>query len=185
MNHDSHRLLIVEDDESYRSLLSRSLQRRGFEVRCAADADSALATCAAFRPAYVLLDLNLQGDSGLNLIRPLLAYVADARIVILTGYASIQTTVAAMRLGACHYLPKPANTGDIIRALLDDGVAVDTRVDEEQLSVQHLQWEYIQRKLAENDGSISATARALKMHRRTLQRKLAKRRPPDLGFAVE
>ncbi len=185
MTSPSRPLLVVEDDESYRSLLARSLQRRGFAVRTASSADEALAACAEQAPAYVVLDLNLHGESGLNLIRPLLAYAPAARIVVLTGYASIQTTVAAMRLGACHYLPKPANTGDLVRALLDDNIALDTRIDEEQLSVQHLQWEYIQRKLAEHDGNISATARALKMHRRTLQRKLAKRRPPDLGFAVE
>lgn len=171
-------LMIVEDDENYSQVLARALGRRGFQVETANSPDSALACCAAFDPEYVVLDLNLNGLSGLNLIRPLLDNSPDARIVVLTGYASIQTTVSAMRLGACHYLPKPANVDDILRALQgEEMVPVDT-AETEQLSVQRLQWEYIQRKLAEHDGNISATARALKMHRRTLQRKLSKRHPP-------
>lgn len=124
-------------------------------------------------------DLNLSGQSGLNLIRPLPELSPDARIVILTGYASIQTAVGALKLGASHYLSKPANLVDIVKVLSSDDIDIPEMQDESRMSVRHLEWEYIQRVLAENDGNIAATARALKMHRRTLQRKLAKKRGPD------
>jgi len=178
MSETAPRLLIVEDDDNYRTTLARAMTRRAFDVRTAATPAEALSEGGDFEPEYVILDLNLSGQSGLNLIAPLLERSPGARIVVLTGYASIQTTVAAMRLGACHYLPKPANITDIVQALTEDRIAIDPEVGSDQLSVRHLEWEYIQRKLAEHHGNISATAKALKMHRRTLQRKLAKKRPP-------
>ena len=138
-----------------------------------------LEVCRQHDPEYILLDLNLAGQSGLSLIQPLLAISPGVRIVVLTGYASIQTAVTALKLGACHYLPKPAGVGDIIRALVEDQVEIPRYHDDDRLTVQHLEWEYIHRTLAEHDGNITATARALKMHRRTLQRKLLKKRPAD------
>ena len=178
MNDEERHLLIIDDDDSYRDVLSRSLARRGFVVATAAGAQEGLDNCRAHDPEYIVLDLNLAGQSGLNLIQPLLDIVPAARIVILTGYASIQTAVGALKLGAVQYLPKPASIPDIVKALLDDTVEVCEIGENDRITVQHLEWEYIQRTLAEHDGNIAATARALKMHRRTLQRKLAKKRPP-------
>ena len=180
MSPEPGRLLLVDDDEQFRAVLGRSLTRRGFDVATAACPDSALERCTEQAPAYVILDLNLAGHSGLTLIRPLLDLAPDARILVLTGYASIPTVVSAIKLGAVHYLPKPADVADILRALAEgaaDAVPV-TPPPERPLSVRHLEWEYIQRTLDAHGGNLSATARALGMHRRTLQRKLGKRRPP-------
>jgi two-component system response regulator RegA len=124
----------------------------------------------------VVLDLNLNGSSGLALIPQLLAINADCRIVVLTGYASIATAVDAIKLGAVQYLAKPVEIEAILAAFETDDVPdLETAAPDEPLSVDRLEWEHIQRVLNENDGNISATARALKMHRRTLQRKLSKR----------
>ena len=171
-------LLLVEDDEAFARVLSRSLQQHGFSVHAASAIDDAMALALRVRPAYVLLDLNLGGRSGLKLIAPILEAAPDARLVVLTGYASIVTAVNAVKLGAVEYLTKPARIGMIVASLL--GTATNTDQDdapEEWLTVQGLEWEYIQHALTENGGNITATARALKMHRRTLQRKLGKRRP--------
>lgn len=176
MNPEERYLLIIDDDDSFRDVLARSLSRKGFFVLTAGDGEEALAICAVHDPEYILLDLNLAGQSGLNLIQPLLGVVPAARIVILTGYASIQTTVSALKLGAVQYLPKPASTSEIVKALLDEGIDIPEVSDEKRMTVQHLEWEYIQRTLNEHGGNIAATARALRMHRRTLQRKLAKKR---------
>ena len=176
MSHDERYLLIVDDDENYREVLARSLSRKGFFVLTASAGEEAMSMCHLHDPEYILLDLNLAGQSGLNLIPSLLEAVPAARIVIVTGYASIQTTVSALRLGAVHYLPKPASVADIIKALLEDGIDIPEMPDEKRMTVQHLEWEYIQRTLTEHGGNIAATARALQMHRRTLQRKLAKKR---------
>ncbi|MBS1160748.1 MAG: two-component system response regulator [Proteobacteria bacterium] len=177
MDKDERQLLIIDDDESYREVLARSLARRGFVVRTAASVEASLESCCTYDPEYILLDLNLAGQSGLNLISPLLELVPGVRIVVLTGYASIQTAVGALKLGACQYLPKPANVSDIVKALLDDNIDIPEMPAEDRMTVQHLEWEYIQHTLGEHGGNIAATARALKMHRRTLQRKLAKKRP--------
>jgi two-component system response regulator RegA len=181
MRFEQRQLLIIDDDENYREVLARSLSRKGFVVAIAANVEESLAGCRAHDPEYILLDLNLAGQSGLNLIQPLLDIVPAARIVILTGYASIQTAVGALKLGAVQYLPKPASVADIVKALLVDGVDIPELPDEDRMTVQHLEWEYIQRILAEHGGNIAATARALRMHRRTLQRKLAKKRPMTIG----
>lgn len=183
MNTDPKPLLIIDDDDSYRDVLARSLARKDFLVATAGNADDALAVCRTHLPQYVVLDLNLAGQSGLNLIQPILDLVPDARIVILTGYASIQTAVGALKLGAVQYLPKPASVADIVKALLDDDIDIPAVPDEDRMTVQHLEWEYIQRTLGEHGGNIAATARALKMHRRTLQRKLAKKRPAEASSA--
>lgn len=177
MSHDVRPLLVIDDDESFREVLGRSLTRQGFAVRTAADVAESLDICRQQDPEYILLDLNLAGQSGLNLIQPLLEIVPAARIVVLTGYASIQTAVGALKLGAAQYLPKPANVATIVKALLDDRIEIPEVPAEDRMTVQHLEWEYIQHTLGEHGGNIAATARALKMHRRTLQRKLAKKRP--------
>jgi two-component system response regulator RegA len=180
MTAEAGHLLLIDDDEAFRAVLGRSLTRRGFRVAAAAGPEEALARCADQPPGFVVLDLNLAGQSGLNLIQPLLALAPAARILILTGYASIPTVVSAMKLGAVHYLAKPADVADILRALREEAPLLGEAdpAPDQRLSVRHLEWEYIQRTLDEHGGNVTATARALGMHRRTLQRKLGKRRPP-------
>ncbi len=168
--------LIIDDDPGFNAILVRTLERRGHPARGAGDPAAALALAREIVPGRVVLDLNLNGSSGLALIPELLAINADCRIVVLTGYASIATAVDAIKLGAVQYLAKPVEIEAILSAFEhDEGPDFDLPASDEPLSVDRLEWEHIQRVLNENDGNISATARALKMHRRTLQRKLSKR----------
>jgi two-component system response regulator RegA len=168
--------LIIDDDATFNAVLVRTLERRGHPAQGATDPVAALAVAREIVPAHVVLDLNLNGSSGLALIPQLLAINADCRIVVLTGYASIATAVDAIKLGAVQYLAKPVEIEAILAAFEnDEGPDLETAAPDEPLSVDRLEWEHIQRVLNENDGNISATARALKMHRRTLQRKLSKR----------
>lgn len=168
--------LVIDDDASFSMVLVRTLSRRGHPADSANDAESALRLNAELQPGRIVLDLNLAGSSGLALISPLLEANPTTRIVVLTGYASITTAVDAIKLGAIQYLAKPVEIDTILAAFSDD-IALDAEfeVPDEPLSVDRLEWEHIQRVLNENDGNVSATARALKMHRRTLQRKLSKR----------
>ena len=172
---DAPHILVIDDDPAFNRVLVRALGQRGFTVFGAADPESALALAHQHEPEYVVLDLNIAGSSGLRLIEPLLAVNPDCRILVLTGYASIATTVDAIKLGATQYLAKPADVDAILKALSATEVVIDDTPSAAPMSVDRLEWEHIQRVLSENDGNISATARALKMHRRTLQRKLAKR----------
>lgn len=168
-------LLVIEDDAIFGRVLAQALTRRGYAVRHVANAEDALAAAREHPPQQAVLDLNLGGSSGLALIKPLLALSPQCRIVVLTGYASIATAVDAIKLGATHYLAKPADVTAIIKALSGTEPEPEAEAPSEPLSVSRLEWEHIQRVLAEHEGNISATARALKMHRRTLQRKLGKR----------
>ena len=169
-------LLVIDDDPSFNAILVRTLERRGHPARGALDGASALAAARDMHVGRVVLDLNLNGSSGLALIPQLLAINPACRIVVLTGYASIATAVDAVKLGAIQYLAKPVEIEAILAAFDDDGEPdFDVAASDEPLSVDRLAWEHIQRVLHENEGNISATARALKMHRRTLQRKLSKR----------
>ena len=172
---DAPHILVIDDDPVFNRVLTRALAQRGFTAFGAADPESALALAHQHEPEYVVLDLNIGGSSGLRLIEPLLAANPDCRILVLTGYASIATTVDAIKLGATQYLAKPADVDAILKALNATDVIIDDAPAAGPMSVDRLEWEHIQRVLGENDGNISATARALKMHRRTLQRKLAKR----------
>ncbi|WP_309267938.1 response regulator transcription factor [Azonexus sp.] len=167
--------LVIDDDPSFNAILVRTLERRGLPAHGALTPATALDLARQALPGRVILDLNLAGSSGLTLIPELLAINPDCRIVVLTGYASITTAVDAVKLGAVQYLAKPVEIEAILAAFVDDGPDFDLSVPDAPLSVDRLEWEHIQRILHENDGNISATARALKMHRRTLQRKLAKR----------
>ena len=175
MNQDAPHILVIDDDPAFNRVLSRALVQRGFEAYGAQDPESALALAREHQPEYVVLDLNLDGSSGLRLIEPLRAVNPDCRILVLTGYASIATTVDAIKLGATQYLAKPADVDAILKALNATDVLIDDDLAAGPMSVDRLEWEHIQRVLGEHEGNISATARALKMHRRTLQRKLAKR----------
>ncbi|HEX8979185.1 MAG TPA: response regulator transcription factor [Parasulfuritortus sp.] len=169
------RILLVDDDVLFSSTLVQALRRRGYEVEAAADQAGALALAQSDPPDAAVLDLKLAEESGLGLIGPLKALRPEMRILLLTGYASIATAVEAIKLGATHYLPKPADADEILAALGREAGDADIAPPEDPMSVDRLEWEHIQKVLTEHEGNISATARALKMHRRTLQRKLAKR----------
>jgi two-component system response regulator RegA len=170
-------LLLADDDLTFCEVMSRALRRRGFDVAVAHDAESAARLAEGDPPEYALVDLKMPGESGLTLVRRLHAIEPATRIVVLTGYASISTAVEAIKLGATHYLAKPVDADDVVAAFSreqgDDSVSVAAN----PLTVDRLEWEHIQRVLAEHDGNVSATARALNMHRRTLQRKLSKNPP--------
>ncbi len=169
-------VLVIDDDETFNGVLTRALTRRGLAATGVLTQAEALAAAEAAPPERVVLDLNLAGASGLALIPPLLRLNPACRIVVLTGYASIATAVDAVKLGAVQYLAKPVEVDAILAAFEHDARAHSEAPPEaEPLSVDRLEWEHIQRVLRENEGNISATARALKMHRRTLQRKLSKR----------
>ncbi|MCJ8169675.1 response regulator transcription factor [Atopomonas sediminilitoris] len=168
-------ILLVDDDETFSRVLGRALSRRGLRVSTAANAEQALEKAHNDAPDFAVLDLKMPGDSGLVLLPQLIEAVPDVRVVILTGYSSITTAVEAIKRGACNYLCKPADADDVLTALLSDDADPDALVPDNPISVDRLQWEHIQRVLGENEGNISATARALGMHRRTLQRKLQKR----------
>lgn len=169
------RLLVVDDDETFGRVLGRALERRGFSVQVAARCEEALAAAASAPPRYAVVDLSLPDTSGLALIPALKQLDAGVRIVVLTGYASIATAVEAIKLGAVHYLAKPADADDVVASLDRVAGSADVEVERRCPSVGRLAWEHIQHVLVEHGGNISATARALGMHRRTLQRKLAKR----------
>lgn len=173
----NEKLLIVEDDADFAAALARAMKKRGYEVAVAGDADEARVVADRFAPELAVVDLKLPGESGLRVVAMLAARIPLPVIVVLTGYASIATAVEAMRLGARHYLAKPADPDEILAALLRDQPGAALAVTAEPLSVARLEWEHIQKVLNEHDGNISATARALKMHRRTLQRKLDKNPP--------
>lgn len=168
--------LLIDDDEVYARILQRSLQRRGLQVRIAHDPASALALVEAEAPEFALVDLKIGASSGLDLIAPLRAARADMQIVLVTGYASVATAVEAIKRGADNYLPKPVTAEALLRALNDEPAAeeVDTMTP-----LSRLEWEHIQQAMLACDGNISAAARLLGMHRRSLQRKLAKRPGPE------
>lgn len=169
--------LILDDNDVFASTLARSLSRRGFAATVAHSGEEAMQAAATTDFAYATIDLQLQQDSGLQWIASLRQQLPHARLLVLTGYASIATTVQAIKAGADNYLAKPANLDSILSAL--EHTASDAGSDiadsAAPLSVERLEWEHIQRVLTEHQGNISSTARALNMHRRTLQRKLAKR----------
>jgi len=171
-------IFLVEDDEVFAHVISRAMSRRNYDVVLAHDVDEARALINQTRYDYAILDLNLGGRSSLELIPLLKQHRPDSPLLMLTGYASIATAVEAIKLGADNYLAKPADTDEILAAL--SAVEADSTAPrevpiQEPMSVRRLEWEHIQKVLKENHGNISETARQLKMHRRTLQRKLQKR----------
>ena len=169
-------LLLVDDDDVFSQVLCRALEKRGFTVTVAHSVEQALPLARDNPPEYAVVDLKMDGASGLTLIHALHELDPATRIVMLTGYASIATAVEAVKLGATQYLSKPANADEIVAAF-GHHASVDAPLNIQPPSVERLEWEHIQRVLQEHQGNISATARALNMHRRTLQRKLAK--PPS------
>jgi two-component system response regulator RegA len=175
MNADKPSLLIVDDDATFALVLARSLGKRGYATLVAHAIPAATELARHHRPAYAVVDLKLAENSGLVLIEQLAALVPGINIIMLTGYASIATAVEAVKLGATHYLCKPATVDEILDAFSLRSGNSEVALPENPLSVDRLEWEHIQKVLQDNDGNISATARILGMHRRTLQRKLQKR----------
>lgn len=167
-------ILVIDDDPTFNGILVRTLTRRGLPAIGAVDGDEALRMAREHGVRRAVLDLNLAGMSGLLLIPRLLDIDASMRIVILTGYGSIATAVEAVKRGATQYLTKPVEIEAVLAAFADETPSEALSTPDETLSVDRLEWEHIQRVLTEQQGNISATARALKMHRRTLQRKLGK-----------
>ena len=170
-------LLVVEDDEAFARTLQRSFERRGYTVLRAASLEDVKGVLATHRPGHAVVDLKLAGGaSGLACVQHLSEHDPDMVIVVLTGYASIATAVEAIKLGARHYLAKPANTDDIEAAFARADGDADVELTGRQTSIKTLEWERIHETLAETGFNISETARRLGMHRRTLARKLEKQR---------
>lgn len=169
------KLILVDDDLTFCNVLQQALQKRDFDVVSATNINDAIDAAKHHQPEYAVVDLRIGHESGLELVSQLIQMNADIHIVMLTGYSSVATAVEAIKLGATHYLTKPADVDEIIAALDkkkgDSSVAINDR----PVSVKRLEWEHLQKVLIEHDGNISAAARALNMHRRTLQRKLEKR----------
>src|SRR6185437_11253346 len=174
---DKRQLMIVEDDEAFARTLSRSFERRGYEVLHAKSVEEMQALLPGCKPGYAVVDLKLNGaSSGLTCVQLLHQHNPDMLIVVLTGFASIGTAVEAIKLGACQYLAKPSNTDDIEAAFGHVAGNTDLELTNRSTSIKTLEWERIHAVLAETDFNISEAARRLGMHRRTLARKLEKQR---------
>lgn len=172
------KLLIIEDDVNLATTLARRFTKQGFTCELAHNSEQALKKIVTFEASHFLVDLKLGDDNGLALIKPIRAQFPTARIVLLTGFASIASAVEAIRLGANDYLPKPVDFNALIRTILGNTEAsqsLDDTKPNQIMSPERLEWEHIQHVLHSNNGNISETARQLNMHRRTLQRKLQKK----------
>ena len=178
MNDPAQHVILIDDDTVFSAVLARALRARGFEVDTAADGAGALQRVREAQPHAAVLDLKLGAENGLALIPELLATRPGLRILLLTGYASIATAVEAIKRGAHDYLAKPVDADQVAQALLGESMAEGASAEAPGLHtppLKRLEWEHIQRVLAECDNNISEAARRLGLHRRTLQRKLAKR----------
>ncbi|MBM3507826.1 MAG: ActR/PrrA/RegA family redox response regulator transcription factor [Alphaproteobacteria bacterium] len=169
-------LLIVDDDEPLRTRLAQAMRSRGYHVETAAGVADAIATAKTSAPEFAVVDLRLIDGYGLDVVSKLRETRADMRIVILTGYGNIASTVAAMKAGAVDYLAKPADADEVEAALLA-GNARKAPPPERPMSADRVRWEHINRVYELCDRNVSETARRLNMHRRTLQRILAKHSP--------
>jgi len=171
-------LLLVDDDKVWLERLARAMKRRGYDVYTASSVAEATVTAVRVRPAYAVIDLRLEDGSGLDIVQAVRAMRPDGRIVMLTGYGNIATSVAAVKMGAVDYLAKPADADDIEAALL---VTEGSKPPPPQhpMSADRVRWEHIQRVYELCDRNVSETARRLKMQRRTLQRILAKHSPKE------
>jgi len=172
---DERLLILVEDDEGFARTLKRSFERRGYGVLHAEGFERMAELLQAHSPGYAVVDLKLEGASGLACVEALHAHDPETLIVVLTGFASIATAVEAIKLGACHYLAKPSNTDDIEDAFQRAAGNAEVALTERPTSIKTLEWERIHQTLVDTDFNISETARRLGMHRRTLARKLEKR----------
>jgi two-component system response regulator RegA len=169
-------LLLVDDDEIFVTRLARAMEKRGFQTETALSVAQAMRQIERKAPAYAVIDLRLEDGNGLDVVEALRDRRADARIIVLTGYGAIATAVAAVKMGATDYLAKPADANDVTSALLSIGEVLPPP-PENPMSADRVRWEHIQRVYEQCDRNVSETARRLHMHRRTLQRILAKRGP--------
>ncbi|MFK7762442.1 MAG: ActR/PrrA/RegA family redox response regulator transcription factor [Roseobacter sp.] len=169
-------LLLLDDDEPFLRRLAKAMEKRGFNVETAGSVTAGRAIATARPPAYAVIDLRLDDGNGLDVVEVLRDKRPDARVVVLTGYGAIATAVAAVKIGAVDYLSKPADATDIVNALLARGDDLPPP-PENPMSADRVRWEHIQRVYELCDRNVSETARRLNMHRRTLQRILAKRSP--------
>lgn len=169
-------LLLVDDDEAFVKRLAKAMEKRGFLPETAGSVSEGRAIAVTRPPAYAVVDLRLEDGNGLDVVEALRERRPDCRIVVLTGYGAIATAVAAVKIGATDYLSKPADANDITNALLIKGEAMPAP-PENPMSADRVRWEHIQRVYEMCDRNVSETARRLSMHRRTLQRILAKRSP--------
>ncbi|WP_300033074.1 ActR/PrrA/RegA family redox response regulator transcription factor [uncultured Roseobacter sp.] len=169
-------ILLLDDDEPFLRRLAKAMEKRGFEVETAGSVAAGRAIATARPPAFAVVDLRLEDGNGLDVVEVLQDKRPDARVVVLTGYGAIATAVAAVKIGAVDYLSKPADAADIVNALLARGDDLPPP-PENPMSADRVRWEHIQRVFELCDRNVSETARRLNMHRRTLQRILAKRSP--------
>ena len=175
MSEEKPRLLLVDDDEVFCQVLSKALTKREYDVAVAYDQNRAEELAQQRHPEFAIVDLRIGNDSGLNVIKSLVKTAPEIRIVVLTGFASISTAVESIKLGAIHYLTKPAEVDDILKAFFHDEGNASINLQTQPMSAKRMEWEHLQKVLHDNDGNISAAARAMGMHRRTLQRKLTKK----------
>ena len=177
---DSPSILIVDDDETLRERLAQAFRARGLDARTAGNYTDARALAASDPPELAVVDLRMPGQSGLELIRELKAIDPETKIVVLTAYGSIATTIDAMKLGAVYYLQKPADADDVLAAFQrSDSPATGETLEFSAPSLERVRWEHINLILADCDGNVSEAARRLKLHRRTLQRILQKYPPRE------
>ncbi len=169
-------LLIVDDDKPFLSRMARALGERGFDVRMAESVEEGKSAIRADAPTFAVVDMRLDDGTGLEVIEELHEHKPDARAIVLTGYGNLASAVAAVKLGAVDYLAKPADADDVCNALLAQGAAKAVP-PKNPMSADRVRWEHIQRVFELCDRNVSETARRLNMHRRTLQRILAKRAP--------
>ena len=169
-------LLVLDDDRPFLNRLARAMERRGFEVTEVDNVAAGMAAVETRPPAFAVVDMRLEDGNGLDVIRRLKEKRPDARAIILTGYGNIATAVTAVKLGAVDYLAKPADADEVFAALMADG-GDKAPPPENPMSADRVRWEHIQRVYELCDRNVSETARRLNMHRRTLQRILAKRAP--------
>ena len=169
-------LLLVDDDKPFLTRLSRAMEARGFDVRAADSVETGVASARALPPAFAVVDLRLGDGNGLTIIEAIREKRPDAKIIVLTGYGNIATAVTAVKLGAVDYLAKPADADEVFLALTRKG-GERAEMPENPMSADRVRWEHIQRVYEICERNVSETARRLNMHRRTLQRILAKRAP--------
>lgn len=168
-------ILIAEDDKDLAESLGKSFERRDYQVKIANSVKEALEVLKKFHPRYAVIDLKMPNQSGLELVKFLNDFDKNIKIVVLTGYASITTTIEAIKLGAFYYLAKPANVDMIISAFNGENNLNSKTIKDKQTSIKNLEWEHIHQVLVENNFNITKASQILGMHRRTLARKLNKR----------
>jgi len=173
---DHKTILIAEDDEVLAESLGRSFARRDYEVKITNSVKEAIASLKKFHPHYAVIDLKMAGESGLELVKNLHEFDKRMKIVVLTGYASITTTIEAIKSGACYYLAKPANADMIISAFSGNIHIAQKAISNNRTSIKNIEWEHIHQTLVETNFNVSKASQMLGMHRRTLARKLEKKR---------